>query len=64
MASSETQTITELIETADLEWLAAAEMALAEYDTTLAVLHIRELLNEGGLLAKLKARGYSVREPN
>jgi len=64
MASSETQTITELIEKADLEWLAAAEMALAEYDTTLAVLHIRELLNEGGLLAKLKARGYSVREPN
>jgi len=64
MASSETETISELIERADNEWLAAAEQALTEYDTTLAVLHIRELLNNDGLLAKLKARGYRVREPD
>lgn len=62
--STETETISEILARAQDEWLTAAEQALAEYDTTLAVLHIRELLNKDGLLAKLKERGYSVREPD
>jgi hypothetical protein len=37
---------------------------LQEHDSTFAVLHIRELLNEGGLLNQLKAKGYRVQEPD
>lgn len=44
-------------------WLDAAESALAINASTFAVLPINELLAEDGLLSKLKARGYEVREP-
>jgi hypothetical protein len=45
------------------KWLGEAEHALATYDTTFAVLPIRELVSADGLLAQLAARGYTVRAP-
>jgi len=45
-------------------WLAAAEAALAKNSVTVAVLPIRELLIDNGYLAKLRAKGYSVLEPD
>jgi len=44
-------------------WLDAAENALATNASTFAILHIGELLAEDGLLSKLKAKGYEIREP-
>jgi hypothetical protein len=44
-------------------WLDAAENALARNASTFAVLPINELLAEDGVLSKLKAKGYDVREP-
>jgi uncharacterized protein YbaP (TraB family) len=45
------------------KWLREAEHALATYDTTFSVLPIRELIAADGLLAQLKARGYTVTPP-
>jgi hypothetical protein len=45
------------------KWLAEAEHALATYDTTFAVLPMRELVAADGLLARLGAKGYTVRAP-
>ncbi len=45
------------------KWLGEAEHALATYDTTFAVLPMRELVAADGLLAQLKARGYTVTPP-
>lgn len=44
-------------------WLHAAVNALATNASTLAILPIHELLADDGLLGKLEARGYEVREP-
>lgn len=44
-------------------WLDAAGKALATNASTFAILPINELLAEDGLLSKLKAMGYEVREP-
>ncbi len=44
-------------------WLDAAETALATNRSTFAVLSLRHLLNDGGLLARLRARGYVVEKP-
>jgi len=44
-------------------WLREAEHALATYDTTFAVLPMRELVAADGLLAQLAARGYTVTPP-
>lgn len=44
-------------------WLAAAEKALRENETTFAVLPIGELLRDDGLLQRLIAKGYAVEEP-
>ncbi len=62
--SSEAGTFNEMRTLEQTEWLQAAEAALAEHESTLAVLHIREMLDSDGLLAQLKAKGYSVREPD
>jgi hypothetical protein len=50
---------------AELEqlWLSAAEQALANNRSTFAVLSMNEILATDGLLARLRAAGYSVREP-
>jgi hypothetical protein len=45
------------------KWLGEAEQALATHDTTFSVLPMRELVAADGLLAKLAARGYTVRVP-
>ncbi len=63
MASSENQTITELMKQSQQQWLAAADKALASNQTTFAVLNISEMFRENGLLAQLKAKGYEVKEP-
>lgn len=44
-------------------WLAAAEQALSEHETSFATLSIGDLLKPDGLLAKLVARGYEVEAP-
>ncbi len=44
-------------------WLGAAERALANNDTTFAVMSIRRLLDQKGVLAALEARGYTVHKP-
>lgn len=63
MASSESQTVAEMQSQSERAWLTAAEKALANNQTTFAILGVRDVLSEEGLLAKLKARGYKVREP-
>ena len=45
-------------------WLKAAELALANNSVTLAILPIEQMLKVDGYLAILRARGYSVQEPD
>lgn len=45
------------------KWLSNVERALAENRTTFAILDMYDLFQPEGLLARLKARGYTVREP-
>jgi hypothetical protein len=45
-------------------WMNAAESALAKNAVTLASLSMRTLLEPDGYLAKLKAKGYVVEEPD
>ena len=45
------------------KWLAAAQTALENNETTVGVLPIAELVKEDGRLAKLRALGYTVRAP-
>lgn len=44
--------------------VAAAHIALTNGHCTFAVLPIGDLLSADGLLARLKARGYTVEEPH
>jgi hypothetical protein len=46
------------------EWLAAVDEALSDHESSFAVLPISELLKPDGWLAKLRARGYLVQEPD
>jgi hypothetical protein len=46
------------------EWLAAADSALASNESSFAVIPISQLLKPDGWLAKLRARGYSVQDPD
>lgn len=45
------------------EWLRQAERALEQNPSTFATVPIRELIQPGGLLAMLQARGYQVEAP-
>jgi uncharacterized protein YbaP (TraB family) len=45
------------------EWMSMVERALAENETTLAILPMNDLLNPNGRLAQLQARGYTVEKP-
>jgi hypothetical protein len=63
LASSESVTIADIMARTHEKWLAAADQALATNASTFAVLNIRELLDENGLLAKLAAKGYSIQAP-
>jgi hypothetical protein len=44
-------------------WLAAAEKALRDNKSTMAVVQMAELFSPDGYLAALRARGYEVAEP-
>jgi hypothetical protein len=41
-------------------WLAAAEVALNRNATTFALLAVDDVVGEGGLVARLQAKGYTV----
>ncbi len=45
------------------EWLLAAEGALLRHRSSFATLPLDELLRDDGYLARLKARGYAIVEP-
>ena len=45
------------------EWMAIVERALSQYDVSLAILPITELLRPQGRLSQLKAKGYTVETP-
>lgn len=45
------------------EWLAAAEAALANNESTFAMLPMAELYKADGYLAALRAKGYTVEQP-
>ncbi|MFT3907029.1 MAG: TraB/GumN family protein [Steroidobacteraceae bacterium] len=55
--------IRQLREQVDAHWLEAAESALRDSPSTLAVLAMPDLLKSDGLLARLAARGYHVEGP-
>ena len=44
-------------------WLSIVDNALASNETSFAVLNISQLLGDGGVLDKLRERGYAVKEP-
>ncbi|GAB3343481.1 TraB/GumN family protein [Marilutibacter aestuarii] len=46
------------------EWLREAERALSANTTTLALLPMRELLSDDGLVAALRERGYRIESPD
>lgn len=52
-----------ILRSADEQWLAAAERALATHKTSFSTLDLRDLIAPDGLLAQLRARGYEIREP-
>ena len=53
----------ETLSKAEDAWLDAAERALAANQTTFATLGVGDLLRADGPLARLRERGYDVREP-
>ena len=53
----------ETLRKAEDAWLDAAERALAANETTFATLAVGDLLRVDGPLARLRERGYDVREP-
>jgi TraB/PrgY/gumN family len=55
------QNFSTLMETA---WFTAAEGALEKNTVTLAIMPIQRLISADGYVAKLKARGYKVEEPD
>jgi hypothetical protein len=48
---------------AQLDWLTAAQAALARNKSTFAVLGLADVLGQDGHLEKLRALGYTVEEP-
>jgi len=62
--SSEGEALEQLSRESQEKWLAGAEEGLTHHRTSFAVLDINDLLNDDGLLAKLAAKGYSVRAPD
>ena len=44
-------------------WRAEADVALATYETSIAVIDLDSLVREDGVVSRLRARGYTVEEP-
>jgi hypothetical protein len=55
--------LTSIADDMEAAWLAAAERALTQNSSTVASLSVDTLLSPTGPLAKLKAKGYTVTEP-
>ncbi|MBL8512207.1 MAG: TraB/GumN family protein [Betaproteobacteria bacterium] len=53
----------DLLAQAEAKWFEAAEAALKNHPVALAVLPIGQMLSPQGYLAKLRAKGYRVEEP-
>ena len=53
----------DLLSQIEKTWLAAAEAALKNDNVALAILPIAQILSPDGYVAKLRARGYVVQEP-
>ncbi len=51
------------LQKANAQWLQAAETALANNETTFALLTMDQLIKPDGLLEQLRARGYVIHEP-
>ncbi len=51
-------------ERVNVTWQANAEAALAANDVSVALMSMDDVLREGGALAKLRARGYTVESPD
>jgi hypothetical protein len=62
-SSPEHEALAGMITRVNQRWLEAAQRSLGKNASTFAILPINELLAEDGLLSKLKAKGYEVREP-
>jgi TraB family protein len=62
--SSEGEVFEDLARQSQEKWLSGAEEGLTNHRTSFAVLDISDLLSDDGLLAKLAAKGYSVRAPD
>jgi hypothetical protein len=52
-----------LNEQALASWIAAAEKALAANTSTFAMVHIKEIFDPKGVIARLQAKGYTVEAP-
>jgi hypothetical protein len=63
LGSSEEQLFTDAAAALEQKWLDTAEAALARNTSTFAILDIDELLRADGYLARLRERGYDIREP-
>ena len=63
LTSTEGETVQDVINRQQQDWLAAAEKALEKNQSTFAVLNIRELISPNGLLSRLAAKGYEVVAP-
>ncbi|WP_157956510.1 TraB/GumN family protein [Dyella sp. C11] len=56
--------IPDLPQRIEAAWMDAAEQAMVRNRSTVAILSIDQLLSSDGYLAKLKARGFTVRSPD
>ena len=64
LVSSEKDLVAELQQRGEEKWLSAAEAALDNNAITFAVIGMEDAIRDNGLVARLKARGYAVREPD
>ena len=62
-AVSSSQRIRDLVIKAQDDWMIEAEDALARNKTTLAVQSMDRLLGNDGILAAMRAKGYTVEGP-
>ena len=59
----ESEALQTLRERGATQWLDEVERALADNDSTFSMLPMRELLSDGGLLSRLREKGFLVEDP-